>query len=237
MRLKNICEQAKTACSWLKTIIHKGTVYLVDTENVGDWFARIGNPGRYDKIILFYTGNPCGSVQTQQIPDFLGFAAQVQTVECSYGHPNALDFQLSTWLGSKASIFPKIKYAIISKDRGYDAVCSFWKEKGVHVSRLESQESKILSVTKLPIDYADYNRTNFHGLELLPVPAKVEPQITALLKTKYRNDTNLRAAYAAIRSGDEKTIRRTVKEIEKDCADTSNVEDHWVRMAPHILAK
>ena len=52
------------------------------------------------------------------------------------GKANALDFQLSTYLGACVQKHPEKKYYIISKDSGYDYVCDFWKNTNVYVKRI-----------------------------------------------------------------------------------------------------
>jgi len=56
-------------------------------------------------------------------------------IHCENGTENALDFQLTTYLGFLASKNPKDHLVVISKDKGFDAVIHFWTERGYQVAR------------------------------------------------------------------------------------------------------
>lgn len=53
------------------------------------------------------------------------------------GQANTLDFQLSTILGCLVAHSPKEEFVIVSKDKGFDLVGTFWKGRGVNVKRSE----------------------------------------------------------------------------------------------------
>lgn len=53
------------------------------------------------------------------------------------GTGNALDFQLSSYLGNCISKSPDAQFYIVSKDRGFDCVCHFWQKRDIRVKRLE----------------------------------------------------------------------------------------------------
>lgn len=57
-------------------------------------------------------------------------------IEIENGTPNALDFQLSSYLGACIHKNPDHKYYIVSRDKGFDCVCHFWRDKSVLVKRI-----------------------------------------------------------------------------------------------------
>lgn len=117
------------------------TVYLVDSENVGNtWLGLINRLQEEDELHVFYTDkSPTLSYETvvQLLKhDYIGM---VNWIRCFTGD-NALDFQLVTELGSMiaenkcAGIFDTY-FIILSKDTGYDPVVSYWAKKGVMIKR------------------------------------------------------------------------------------------------------
>ncbi len=54
--------------------------------------------------------------------------APKEYIEVNSTTKNALDFQLSTYLGSLTKEFSDAEFAIVSKDKGYHGVVEFWKK-------------------------------------------------------------------------------------------------------------
>lgn len=109
--------------------------YFIDSENVGfTWLDPIfkelkGN----DRIFLFYTDNS-PKIPYEKLEQLSSVMKQIHIVYC-YEGPNALDFQLCTYLGYLMKSGPKSEYIIVSNDHGYDAVVQFWKSKDKIVKR------------------------------------------------------------------------------------------------------
>lgn len=104
------------------------TLFYIDTENVqSNWQALLRHMEQEDRYFLFCT--EATSPKAKELSD------SGQVIDVSAGTPNALDFQLATFLGSMVSKFPDARHCIISKDLGYNAVCNLWRSKGFKVSR------------------------------------------------------------------------------------------------------
>lgn len=122
----------------------KQTVYLIDSENVGNtWLGLISRLREDDELHVFYTDkSPTLTYETVVRlleHDYIGV---VNWIKCFTGE-NALDFQLVTELGSMIAekgingIYDPY-FIILSRDRGYDPVVSYWTKKGVMIKRYPS---------------------------------------------------------------------------------------------------
>ncbi len=105
------------------------STYLIDFENVGsDGLDGVSELTEEDKVIIFYSINSNRiSIETHQA--ICSSHADFEYFRISSGGKNALDFQLSTYLGYLISANNNDKYYIISKDTGYQHILKFWKNK------------------------------------------------------------------------------------------------------------
>ena len=112
--------------------------YLIDSENIGTkWISYLDeNIEELDKAFLFYT-DASKSISCKELSVLFSFIHQLETIHCQNGTANALDFQLVSYLGYLIRMDTKSTYCILSKDKGYDVVVNFWKEKGIHIYRCE----------------------------------------------------------------------------------------------------
>lgn len=124
----------------LQKNIAGGTVldyFLIDFENMpisdGTYLEGMHSG---DVIIIFYS-DMCNEISL----DLLETADRLN-VECHYqkaniGTKNALDFQLSSYLGyliGKGTL--NARYHIVSKDKGYDCLCNYWRSQNIPVDRI-----------------------------------------------------------------------------------------------------
>jgi hypothetical protein len=110
--------------------------YLVDYENVGSSRLKgLTNIAENDTLIIFFSKeNENVSLDTMDVFGKLNIKFRCFKVDS--GTKNALDFQLSSYLGYLISQNnEKAHYYIISADTGYDCLQNFWKSQGVSVSR------------------------------------------------------------------------------------------------------
>lgn len=115
-------------------------VYLIDYENLAQniqYFITDGIPVKGDEVIVFF------SKSNERFPVSVVVQAQesgisMNFIEAYNGHKNALDFQLSSYLGFLISKYPEKIYHVMSKDKGYDSMIAFWKKQGFNVDRLDS---------------------------------------------------------------------------------------------------
>lgn len=120
----------------IKAVVHSQPKrYLIDTENIGrDWIPLVLQQEPNTKYILFYT-TYSPTIPLSLFPVLIHAVDCIEFVNCVPSGKNALDFQLVSLLGSMLTQNPNCKYIITSKDQGYDAVVSFWQQKGIDVSR------------------------------------------------------------------------------------------------------
>ena len=114
------------------------TYYLVDYENVhAQGLDGIHKLDESCTVCIFYSRN------ASRVTSGLNFGIMESKATITYHHAdagakNALDFQLSSYLGELISENTGIqcRYCIISRDSGFAALVSFWREKGVEVELL-----------------------------------------------------------------------------------------------------
>lgn len=117
-------------------------VYLVDFENVTSaGISGIQRLTKEDKVYIFYTVNASNMSFAAHI-NLLSSPAEVIYYNVTSGGKNALDFQLSSFLGYLVSKGEDKEFYIISNDKGYDHVKSFWEKNGiVHNVKINSAPS------------------------------------------------------------------------------------------------
>jgi len=104
-------------------------IFLVDYENVhSNGFNGINQLSENDLIIVFYTK------EVKQIPIDLHLKlqnakAKIEYLKAENGRKNALDFQLTSYLGYLISKNSNESYYIVSNDQGYKVLTSFWTKK------------------------------------------------------------------------------------------------------------
>ena len=129
-------------------------IYLIDFENVAsEGLVGITYLAPEDEVIIFYSNN--SNRLSMKMHILIGKSVcKCDYYEVTVGGKNALDHQISTWLGymigTKAA---DRNYYIVSKDMGYKFVASFWTESPMHpnvrcidnirmASRLENRSAK-----------------------------------------------------------------------------------------------
>ncbi len=112
--------------------------FLVDYENVPGGIVGINQLEKTDTVCIFYSEK-----SKQSLPMIDTKAAIESILVKTIGTGNtyasqALDFQLATYLGSMAVKRSNPQVYVVSRDTGFDFVCSFWKERGVSAERVTS---------------------------------------------------------------------------------------------------
>jgi hypothetical protein len=119
--------------------------YLVDFENVrSKEILSLENINKGDVLIVFYSDNSGEQVSFDLLEHISVNKAHIKTFKTFVGTSNALDFQLSSYLGYLIRENPYSKFYIVSNDKGYDCLCVFWKNLGYDVERV-SVESNIVN--------------------------------------------------------------------------------------------
>lgn len=105
--------------------------FFIDSENVANrWLSLLDEPD--SRFCVFYTDRS-PSISYATLSRLLESSDKIELVHCVTGH-NGLDFQLSTYLGYMLHGIASSEVIIVSNDTGFDAVVSFWAEKGMRIS-------------------------------------------------------------------------------------------------------
>lgn len=123
--------------------------YLIDYENVGsEGIKALKDIKNKDMLIVFYSEN-----SSQCLPlDILNEQTVCRSIKVGVGTKNALDFQLSSYLGyligsDFESDVINTEYIIVSNDGGYDCLCNYWKSFSIKVKRMPIAHNTLKSET------------------------------------------------------------------------------------------
>ena len=136
----------------------KKRYFLVDYENVTSaGLVGIESLESADSVIIFYSAN--ANKMTFQIhTSLLNTKANVDYCEVDTVGQNALDFQLSSYIGYIIGKKSKSVCYIVSHDRGFENVCNFWRKRGAKlkiipdISRINRKYSDIQLEVKNAIE-------------------------------------------------------------------------------------
>ncbi len=107
--------------------------YFIDYENVHKTgFNGLLNLRSNDNVIIFYSGN-ADKITFNLHKEIVDSKADITYFEVKAGGKNALDFQLSTYLGYLIGNKKKARCYIVSNDRGFEFVRDFWKKQGFRI--------------------------------------------------------------------------------------------------------
>lgn len=116
--------------------------YFIDYENVhADGFIGIENLGEDDIICVMYT-EQSKTFSLELVEKIVRQKAKLESYKAGTGAKNALDFQLSSYLGYMIAKGEKTedRFYIVSKDTGFNRLVDFWVERGVTVKRIVNLE-------------------------------------------------------------------------------------------------
>ncbi|MCM1283429.1 MAG: PIN domain-containing protein [Muribaculaceae bacterium] len=112
-------------------------VFLVDFENVNSsGLNGISALDANDQIVIFYSEN-ADSMTFDLHEQINSSKAQISFQRVDVGRKNALDFQLATYLGYLVCENEKenrqVRYYVVTKDRGYSSLVTFWTKRGIEI--------------------------------------------------------------------------------------------------------
>lgn len=119
--------------------------YFIDYENVHtDGFIGVEELDENDSIILMYT-EQCKGCSWDLLEKITKNKIGLEILKVDTGSKNALDFQLSSYLGYilAQNSDKNCKYYIVSKDSGYDRIVEFWNNRGNKITRVPNLSRKI----------------------------------------------------------------------------------------------
>ncbi len=112
--------------------------YFIDYENVhADGFIGVERITENDIVCVMYTERS-KSISLEFIEKIGKQNARIESYKAGVGTKNALDFQLSSYMGyviAKNSENDAVFY-IVSRDTGFDCLVEFWKERNIKVKRI-----------------------------------------------------------------------------------------------------
>ena len=119
-------------------------IYLIDYENTKNLLG-INSLSADDCVVIFYS-QKANSLSFDIHKEIISSQAKIEYKYVDVGSHNALDFQLSSYLGYiiKQNEGTDCKIYIVSKDKGFAFVSSFWeKEKSLDIQILSDLTGKM----------------------------------------------------------------------------------------------
>lgn len=179
-------------------------IILVDFENVDErGLNGVETLRETDHLIIFHNGtNKMTFGMHKRLADA---KCQCEYIELKKQGRNALDFQLTTYLGYLIAKNPKEHFEIISGDIGFDAVVDFWIERGVRIEKKNKT-------------YRDEVESKLEELfDAHPVDFAIDMKELAEMVDRYKTKNGLNNAIMKI-YGSEKTgkINSVIKPLTKD---------------------
>ncbi len=181
--------------------------YLVDYENVKTHgLDGVNKLGRDDVVCVFYSENA----------DSLTFGlhrrlneskANIIFQRVEVGKKNALDFQLSSYLGYiiHENASNPYNYYIVTKDRGYESLVTYWERRRVNVSLVVNvaRQSEVSEQNELEKQVADLLKDKTEAKEVAKMIQHYKTKLglnNALMK-KFPSKDNKKAGeiYSAIK--------------------------------------
>ena len=178
--------------------------YLVDFENVKkDGLDGIHKLGKEDKVCIFYSKN-ADSITFDQHRRLIESKADIELCKVDVGSKNALDFQLATQLGYLIANQAADAYYIVSKDKGFEILSGYWKNRGVSVTLTaditgrshdhETQELKEKLSEKLQEILKEENDVSVDEVLKIVQQYKTKQGIMNALMKKYPSADNKKAS-------------------------------------------
>ncbi len=112
--------------------------YLVDCENVSSESLKyLPQLNDGDSVAIFFS-QQCRNANLEALDYITNADVKLTFHKVATGTKNALDFQLSSYLGFLiAKHGSDDKYHIITHDKGFGCLTNFWKKRNVSVKRIE----------------------------------------------------------------------------------------------------
>jgi len=103
-------------------------VFFIDFENVhSEGMTGVDHLTEADEVVIFYSSN-ADSITFDILHKLMFCKSKLSYYKIKRGGKNALDFQLSCYLGFRIKKDPEAEFYIISKDNGYDFIMDFWEQ-------------------------------------------------------------------------------------------------------------
>lgn len=185
--------------------------YLVDFENVKkDGLDGIHMLGSEDTVCIFYSKN-ADSITFDLHRRLMESKATIELCKVEVGSKNALDFQLATQLGFLIASKSAKSYYIVSRDKGFEILSGYWKNREVSVALIaditgkspdnETQELREKLENILKENLAEDDRVTVDEILKIVQQYKTKQGIMNALMKKYPSADNKKSSkiYKAIK--------------------------------------
>lgn len=169
-----------------KKVFNPMNYFLIDYENLASHGLKgITNLTSDDIVHIFYTSaSDCLSFEIHQ--ELIKSKAKIIYQKVDNGVKNALDFQLSSFLGYliKSNGIGDFNYYIVSKDKGYTALVKYWKKRNIKVSI-------VIDLNKTSIEFDDIPTHHDSNSIKSLIPEDAAADIKQKLKKVLKNDKDI----------------------------------------------
>lgn len=195
-------------------------VYLIDFENVTSaGISGIQRLSKEDKVYIFYTVN-ASNMSFAAHMNLLSSPAEVIYYNVTSGGKNALDFQLASFLGFLISKGEDKDFYIISNDKGYDHVKSFWERSGI-AEGVTIHSAPSINRSLIPIEkpFASKIQQSTQGVQqtIAQQSGISSEQLEQMKAEADKYTAQKKATEIAEKEANEENI---IVNVEKDTADT-----------------
>ncbi len=179
--------------------------FFVDYENVKvQGLDGIDKLSEGDVVCIFYSDN-ANMLTFDMHRQLSDSEANIIYQKVAVGQKNALDFQLSSFLGYviRDNMEEPYQYYIVSNDHGYDALASYWKKSKIDVKRVSDLTGKTIEAEKnelkkkLEALLKDKNDVPFVAKTITQY--KTKQGINNALNKQYKNGKKASEMYTAIK--------------------------------------
>ena len=170
-----------------------GTYYLIDFENVhNDGISNIENMAKDDHVHVFSTQNATNIRQ-----DIFWLNGDIKS-HLVPARKQSLDMHLVSYLGYLLGVNGKeSSYVIVSKDKDYDNIVKFWKEKGYpNISRKEKLPGKITPTVKTTNKMTTTTTAITNGKQAQTINSVISTGLSYTLSGSDRSKLNLYIQHA-----------------------------------------
>lgn len=175
-----------------ETPSHTQKFYLVDYENVhSNGLDGIHKLDADCKVCIFYSRN------ASHITSGLNMSIRESRAKITYHHveagtKNALDFQLSSYLGEliTENSGHECEYYIVSRDGGFSGLVPFWKEKGITlkvIPDIGGHETRYMEALIERVSILTGDNANATSIAEIITNSSTKVEVNAAIQRLYRN--------------------------------------------------
>ena len=196
--------------------------FLVDYENLASHGLKgIANLTSDDIVHIFFTA-ACDCLPFETHKEIIKSKAKIIYQKVENGVKNALDFQLSSFLGYliKSNGIGAFNYYIVSEDKGYTALVKYWSKKNIKISMV-----------------FDLNKTSLETFSEQQVTNVTKDSLSEMknkLKTVLKTDNEIKLVLSCIDRFKTKQHIHNALEKEFPSSDNHLARDIYKIIKPYI---